>query len=74
MLFCPASAIHFRMKLHIFLLLGLIAATFTACSQSGVAARQQAISSAQGSVLSNRATRIQARDQRMWAARDVWMQ
>ncbi|MEI8312329.1 MAG: hypothetical protein WCH98_16370 [Verrucomicrobiota bacterium] len=56
------------------LFLGLTAATLTSCSQADVAARQQAISSAQGNVLSNRATRLQARDERMWAARDVWMQ
>ena len=62
------------MKILSLLLLTFTAATFTACSQSGVAARQQAISSAQGNVLSNRATRIQARDDRMNASRAVWMQ
>jgi len=62
------------MRIITILILGLTAATFTACSQTDVAARQQAISSAQGNVLANRATRLQARDERMWAARDVWMQ
>ena len=56
------------------MLIGLTAATFTACSNSGVASRQQAINSAQGNVLDNRATRIQARDDRMNASRAVWMQ
>gem|GEM_PF-3501487 len=56
------------------LLLSAFAASFTACSQSGVAARQQSINSAQSGVLGNRATRIQARDERMNASRAVWMQ
>jgi len=62
------------MKTLVILLLGLTIVSFTACSNSGVAARQQAINSAQGNVLDNRATRIQARDERMNASRDVWMQ
>jgi hypothetical protein len=62
------------MRILSILLLGLTAATFTACSQSGVASRQQAINSAQAGALDNRATRIQARDERMNASRDVWMQ
>ncbi len=62
------------MRILALLLIGLTAATFTACSQSGVAARQQSLNSAQGSVLDNRATRIQARDDRMNASRAVWMQ
>jgi len=62
------------MKTLVILLLGFTAATFTACSQSGVASRQQAITSAQGSALDNRSTRIQARDDRMNASRAVWMQ
>ena len=62
------------MKILGLLLIGFTAATFTACSQSGVAARQQSINSAQAGVLDNRATRIQARDERMNASRAVWMQ
>ena len=62
------------MKLLVLLLLGLTAATFTACSQSGVASRQQAINSAQSGVLDNRSTRLQSRDERMWAAHNAWMQ
>ena len=62
------------MKILIVLLLGLSATTFTACSNSGVASRQQAINSVQGDVLDNRSTRIQARDERMNASRAVWMQ
>jgi len=57
-----------------FLLLGAFAASFTACSQAGVASRQQSLNSAQSGVLNNRATRIQARDERMNASRQVWMQ
>ena len=62
------------MKILGILLLGFTATTFTACSNSGVAARQQSINSAQSGVLENRATRIQARDERMNASRAVWMQ
>ena len=62
------------MRILALLLIGLAAATFTACSQSGVAARQQSINSAQAGILENRATRIQARDDRMNASRAVWMQ
>ena len=62
------------MKTLVILLLGLTIVSFTACSNSGVASRQQAINSAQGNVLDNRATRIQARDDRMNASRAVWMQ
>ncbi|MFZ4777441.1 MAG: hypothetical protein ACOYM3_18900 [Terrimicrobiaceae bacterium] len=54
------------------LLLLALSAAFPACSNSAVAGRQQAINSAQSNVLTNRSTRIQARDERMWAARDVW--
>jgi hypothetical protein len=53
-------------------LLILSVAPFTACSQSGVASRQQAIHSAQSGVLNNRSTRIQARNERMNASREVW--
>jgi len=56
------------------LVLILSLAPFTACSQSRVASRQQAISSAQAGILNNRSTRIQARDERMNASREVWMQ
>jgi hypothetical protein len=62
------------MKRLALLLLVLSVAPFTACSQSGVASRQQSLNSAQGSVLENRSTRIQARDDRMNASRAVWMQ
>lgn len=62
------------MKRLALLVLILSVAPFTACSQSGVASRQQAINSAQSGVLNNRSTRIQARDERMNAAREVWMQ
>lgn len=47
---------------------------FTGCSNTGVQQRQNAISNTQSNVLSNRSTRIQARDARMWGARDVWFQ
>ena len=62
------------MKIVIVLLLAFAATTFTACSNSGVASRQQGINSVQGKVLENRSTRIQSRDERMWAAHDVWLQ
>ncbi|MEI6071510.1 MAG: hypothetical protein WCS31_06940 [Verrucomicrobiae bacterium] len=62
------------MKTLVVLLIGLTAVSFTACSPSGVAARQQSINSAQSGVLENRATRLQARDERMNASRAVWMQ
>lgn len=62
------------MKRFSLLLLVLSVAPFNACSQSGVAARQNAITSVQSGVLANRATRIQARDDRMNASREVWMQ
>ncbi|GAB4176705.1 MAG: hypothetical protein Fur0032_16740 [Terrimicrobiaceae bacterium] len=52
--------------------IGVVGVSVGGCSTSSVAARQEAISNAQGQVLSNRAARIQARDQRMWDARDVW--
>lgn len=62
------------MKSLALLLLVLAVAPFTACSQSGVAARQNSINSVQSGVLANRSTRIQARDDRMNASREVWMQ
>jgi len=62
------------MKRLALLFLVLSTALFPACSPSGVASRQQAINSAQTGVLNNRSTRIQARDERMNASREVWMQ
>ncbi|TSA30876.1 MAG: hypothetical protein D4R65_12295 [Verrucomicrobiaceae bacterium] len=62
------------MKRLAILILVLTAVPFTGCSPSGVASRQQAINSAQAGVLNNRSTRIQARDERMNASREVWMQ
>lgn len=62
------------MKRLALLLLVLSVSAFTACSQSGVAARQNSINSVQSEVLANRSTRIQARDDRMNASREVWMQ
>lgn len=62
------------MKRLALLLLVLSVAPFTACSQSDVAARQQSLNSAQSGILENRSTRIQARDERMNASREVWMQ
>ncbi len=46
----------------------------TGCSTAGVEARQESISEVQSNILSNREARIQARDERMRASRDVWMQ
>ncbi len=44
------------------------------CSNSGVAERQESISNTQDRILENRATRIQARDERMTRSREVWLQ
>jgi hypothetical protein len=71
---CLTDCFLMKHKMLALLLLGFTATTFTGCSPSRVAARQEAISSAQSGVLENRATRIQARDDRMNASRAVWMQ
>jgi hypothetical protein len=55
-------------------LVGVISFPCVGCSNEKVQARQQAISGAQSDVLNNRSTRIQARDERMWAAREVWFE
>lgn len=47
---------------------------FPACTTADVAARQGAINSAQSDILDRRAARIQARDERMNASRQVWFQ
>jgi len=60
------------MKPPAILLLLVLSAAFPSCSNSNVVARQQAINSAQSNVLNNRSARIQSRDERMWAAREVW--
>jgi len=62
------------MNIPALLILCILCATLPSCSQSDVAARQGSITSAQDDVLANRATRLKARDDRMWAARSVWMQ
>lgn len=61
-------------KILVLLILGFTATLFTSCSPARVAARQEKISSVQSGILTNRATRIQARDDRMNASRAVWMQ
>jgi len=64
-----------RLLLPVVAVLVLVGAgSLTSCSNSAVQARQDAISGTSSRIQENRATRIKARDERMWAARDVWFQ
>lgn len=45
-----------------------------ACSSNGVERRQEAIGGIHDTVIDRRATRIQARDERMSNSRNVWFQ
>lgn len=47
---------------------------FPSCTTADVKRRQAAINSAQSDILDRRAARIQARDERMNASRQVWFQ
>ena len=55
-------------------LLITLCAMLCGCATENVRKRQQAISDAHEQMLHRRSERIQARDQRMWEARDVWFQ
>ena len=55
-------------------LLLVLCALLCGCASENVRTRQQAISDAQERMLQRRSERIQARDQRMWEARDAWFQ
>lgn len=48
-------------------------ASFASCSTTNIQNRQQSLSNAHSTMISNREARQQARDQRMNASRESWM-